>query len=352
MSARNGSPAPGAPPSTAVAAPPAPPAPLLLAGDAGGTKTVLALVTPGGEVVAEEVYPSRAFATLEDAIARFRAAHPAHVRRVALSVAGPVLRGQARVTNLPWLLDAEGMARTLEVDEVRLVNDLQATAAALPYLSPGQIRTLHPGVPDASGPCAVLAIGTGMGESMLLPSDGGYRVVPGEGGHCDFAPRDAVQRGLLAFLQREHDHVSYERVLSGAGIVNIYRYLRQHSGVAEPAWLSAAIARHGDAAPAIVEGAMGPGERCPVCRRTLRVFAAILGAEAGNLGLRTLATGGVYLGGGIPPRLVPALRGRAFLQGFLRKGPMSSVMARIPVHVVMEPRAALLGAARYGMAPA
>lgn len=349
MSARNGGPAPAsAPPSAAAAAH----GPLLLAGDAGGTKTVLALVAPDLSVVAEEVYPSREFSALEDAIHRFRAAHPARVSRVALSVAGPVIRGQARVTNLPWSLDTERLSHALDVEDVRLVNDLQATANAVPHLCATQIRTLQCGVPDPSGPRAVIAVGTGLGEAILLPEDGGYRALPTEGGHTDFAPRDALQRGLLAFLSCEHDHVSYERVCSGAGIANIFRYVRHRSGAAEPAWLADAVAAGGDATPAIVEAAFSRTAPCPLARKALRVFAAIVGAAAGNLALRTLATGGVYLGGGIPPRLVSLLRGRAFAEGFLRKGPMSAVVARIPVHVVMEPRAALLGAARYGMAPA
>ncbi|MDB4950689.1 MAG: glucokinase [Gemmatimonadetes bacterium] len=324
----------------------------VLAGDVGGTKTVLALICPQGSVLAEAVYASREFPGLEPVVARFRAAHPAPVRCVAMSVAGPVIRGQARITNLPWRLDAARLRDALGVDDVRLVNDLQATAHALPHLHPEQIRTLQRGVPEPAGPRAVIAVGTGLGEAMLLPRDGGFVAVPSEGGHADFAPRGRLQRALLAHLHREHDHVSYERVCSGLGIPNLYGFLRARSGLPEPAWLAAAFAAADDTTPVIVAAGMRREGRCEVCRRTLRVFAAILGAEAGNLALRTLATGGVYVGGGIPPRLLPVLRGRAFAEGFLRKGPMSAVVARIPVHAVMEPRTALLGAARYGMTAA
>jgi glucokinase len=322
--------------------------PVVLAGDVGGTKTRLALVAADGGVVAEAVYPSRDFAGLEPIVERFRAGWPAEVRGASFSVAGPVIGGQARLSNLPWLLDTERLRTALAVDEVRLVNDLQATAHALPHLGTAQLRTLLPGVPDARGPRAVIAVGTGLGEAMLLPQGGCDLAIPSEGGHTDFAPRDALQRALLAHLQREHDHVSYERVCSGLGIPNIYRFLRARSGTPEPAAFAEALAAAEDPTPLIVQAGLG-SPQCAVCRRTLRVFAAILGAAAGNLALRTLATGGVYVGGGIPPRLLPVLRGRAFAQGYLRKGVMSSVVARIPVHVVMEPRTALLGAARYGM---
>jgi glucokinase len=325
---------------------------VLLAGDVGGTKTMLAIFSPDGSLLAEETYASREFDSLEAMIGEFRAAHPIPISGVALSVAGPVIRGQARITNLPWQLDAARLCDRLDVGDVRLVNDLQATAHALPHLHPAQILTLQCGVTEPAGARAVIAVGTGLGEAMLLPDAGGYLAVPSEGGHTDFAPRDRLQRGLLAHLSRSYDHVSYERVCSGLGIPNIYRYLRERVGEPEPAWMTAALEQAEDPTPLIVKAALSKREPCRICRHTLAVFSAILGAEAGNLALRALATGGVYIGGGVPPRLIPVLRGRAFANGFLRKGPMSGVVARIPVHVIMEPRAALLGAARYGLSPA
>lgn len=322
--------------------------PLLLAGDIGGTKTVLALVAPGGRVVAEATFASRDHADFDEIVRAFRHRHPAAADRVCLSVAGPVIDGRAEITNLPWLLDERRLATSLGVGSVHLTNDLQATASALAVLRADQLRTLHAGEPEPGGTRAVIAVGTGLGEAALITGDGGERALPSEGGHTDFAPRDALQRGLLAWLQREWEHVSYERVCSGHGIPNIYRFLRHQSGIAEPAWLAAAFAATDDPTPTIAAAGMARGDRaCPVCRRTLAVFAAILGAETGNLALRTLATGGVYVGGGIPPRLQPVLRGRAFREGYLRKGVMSHVVARIPVHLILEPRAALLGAARH-----
>ncbi|HEX6746912.1 MAG TPA: glucokinase [Longimicrobium sp.] len=326
---------------------------LLLAGDVGGTKTVLALVREGdgsAEVVAEAVFPSREYASLEAVVASFRATHPAPVGRAAFSVAGPVIAGHAHITNLPWRLDEPQLADAIGVDRALLVNDLQATACAIPFLRPDQLTQLLGGDGDPTGPRAVIAVGTGLGEALLVHGPDGFTALASEGGHTDFAPRGALQRRLLAHLQRTYVHVSYERVCSGVGIANLYRFLAERADEPPPVWLAARLAVGGDITPALVEAGMGGERGDATCRRALRLLAAILGAEAGNAALRGLATGGVYLGGGIPPRILPVLRGRAFREGFLEKGPMSRLMATIPVHVILEPRAALLGAARYGMA--
>jgi glucokinase len=332
-----------------VASPGPAPGPLLLAGDVGGTKTMLALVNGGGEVLAEMTFASRDHAAPDDVMRAFLGRVSTPVDGVCLSVAGPVIDGRASITNLPWVLDEDRLAASLGTGPVRLINDLQATAYALSSLRPDQLCTLHPGTPEPSGTRAVIAVGTGLGEGALLSDgDGREAALPSEGGHTDFAPRDATQRGLLAWLQRQYEHVSYERVCSGHGIPNLYHYLRARTGIAEPAWLTAALAAADDPTPVIADA--GLRGACPVSRRTLSLFAAILGAEAGNLALRTLATGGVFVGGGIPPKLRPVLRGRAFREGYLRKGVMSDVVARFPVHLILEPRAALLGAARYAAA--
>jgi glucokinase len=326
---------------------------LLLAGDIGGTKTVLALVAEedgAARVVAEAVFPSREYASLETVAAAFQSAHPAPLRRAAFSVAGPVIGGHAHITNLPWRLDEGCLAEHLGVERVLLVNDLQATAYAIPHLGPEQVTPLLPGQADPDGVRAVVAVGTGLGEAMLVPDPAGFLALPTEGGHTDFAPRSALQRRLLAHLSRAAEHVSYEHVCSGMGIATLYRFLAGLPGAPPPPpALAARLAAGGDVTPALVQAATDEAGACAVCRRTLRLLASILGAEAGNAALRSLATGGVYLGGGIPPRILPFLRGRAFREGFLRKGPMSRLMERIPVHVILEPRAALLGAARYGM---
>ncbi|HEU0053207.1 MAG TPA: glucokinase [Longimicrobium sp.] len=322
---------------------------MLLAGDIGGTKTVLALVTAEGGVAVEAVFPSREYASFEAVVAAFRAAHPAAVSRGAFSVAGPVIGGHARTTNLPWYLDERRLAETIGVERVLLVNDLQATAYAIPHLGEEQVTELLPGTPDPRGVRAVVAMGTGLGESILVPDGDGFLALASEGGHTDFAPRGPLQRRLLAHLQRRDEHVSYEHVCSGMGIATLYRFLAEQSPAPPPPWLAARLAAGGDVTPALVQAGLDRERSCPVCRRMLRLVASILGAEAGNAALRSLATGGVYLGGGIPPRILPVLRGRAFREGFLRKGRMAELMTRIPVHVILEPRAALLGAARYGM---
>lgn len=328
---------------------------LLLAGDVGGTKTVLALVEEGdlgARIVAEAVFPSREYASLEAVVAAFRVSHGDPVSRAAFSVAGPVIGGEAHITNLPWCLEEARLAGELGVADVLLVNDLQATAYAIPHLRPDQVTTLLGGAGDPDGVRAVVAVGTGLGEAMLVPAAHGFVALPTEGGHTDFAPRGALQRRLLAHLERTHQHVSYERVCSGNGIATLYRFLAARATTPPPPALAARLAAGGDVTPALVEAGMDPSGECSTCRRTLLLLAAILGQEAGNAALRGLATGGVYLGGGIPPRILPVLRGRAFREGFLRKGPMSRLMDDIPVHVILEPRAALLGAARYGLAMA
>ena len=330
---------------------------LLLAGDIGGTKTVLALVGEvdgSARIVAEAVFPSREYASLEAVVAAFRASHEGAVGRAAFSVAGPVIGGAAQITNLPWCLDEARLAASLGVGEVLLVNDLQATAYAIPHLRPDQCSRLLGPEGDPDGVRAVVAVGTGLGEALLVPSRHGFVALPTEGGHTDFAPRGPLQRRLLAHLERAQAHVSYETVCSGLGIANLYRFLATRDPAPPPARLAARLAAGGDVTPALVQAGLerDPARACRVCRRTLRLLASILGAEAGNAALRGLATGGVYLGGGIPPRILPVLRGRDFREGFLSKGPMSRVMERVPVHVILEPRAALLGAARYGMAMA
>ncbi len=323
---------------------------LLLAGDVGGTKTTLALVSinGGAKIVAETTFASREHASLEDAVGEFLRPSGARPSRAAFSVAGPVIGGRADITNLPWVLDTGALRGSLGVEHVLLVNDLQATAFAIPHLRADQLSTIHPGTSDGAGAVAVVAVGTGLGEAMLVPRADGYEALPSEGGHTDFAPRSGTQRALLAYLQREMDHVSFESVCSGIGIPNLYRFLASRAGPA-PEWLAKELAAAEDPTPVIVEAGLRR-DGCGTCRRTLSLLAAILGAEAGNAALRMLSTGGVYVGGGIPPRILPALRSRAFHDGFTRKGKMTEMVSRIPVHVILEPRAALLGAARYGLA--
>ena len=314
---------------------------LLLVGDVGATKSVLALVSPGGEVVREAEYASRGFATADALLRGFLGGESAG--GACLSVAGPVTGGGVWFPNLGWRVTEAGLRTLLGASWVRLVNDLEATAVSLPQLGAGQTAPLQAGRPEAAGVRAVIAAGTGLGQAMLLPSAGGFRAYPSEGGHADFAPADALQRRLLEWLQAEFGQVDYERVCSGQGIWNIYRFLRAEGG-SEPAWLAEALAGADDPTPLVVELGLRGGAEGATAARALEVFAAVLGSEAGNLALRTLATGGVYLAGGMPPRLLSFLRREAFLAAFRRKGAMSELMQRFPVHVVLDTRAPLLGA--------
>lgn len=328
----------------------------LLVGDLGGTKSIFALVVQRGgrmELTREFVCPSPRGAGLPPLLAEYLAIHGASCPALAgacFSVAGPVSEGRAWFPNLDLELDEASLRASLGVTDVRLVNDLQATAHAIPHLAPEQLLSLQEGTPDPHGVRSVVAMGTGLGEAMLIPDGSGWRALPSESGHTDFAPVDALQRELLTFLLEELGHVSYERVCSGQGIHNIYRFLRTTSGEPEPAWLTAQLASADDPTPVIVEAGVGTTERDVTCRCALDTLVAILGSEAGNLALRTLATGGVYVGGGIPPRLLPLLREGAFLTRFRSKGPMSELLCGIPVRIILEPRAALLGAAHYALA--
>jgi glucokinase len=323
---------------------------VILAGDVGGTKTALGLFTgkaDGLVPVRDAVLPSADFPGLAAVIADFLAAGPpVAVAAAAFGVAGPVVEGRCVTTNLPWEIDARALAAAIPAPRVTLVNDLEATAHGLLALPPTALATLQAGAPRA-GSCALVAAGTGLGEALLAWDGRRHVVVPSEGGHADFAPRSELEDDLLRALRKELGHVSWERLLSGPGLVTIYRFLRAADGRAEPSWLRDALDARDDAA-AVAEAALAG--RDPVCVRALETFVGLYGAEAGNLALKALAVGGVFLAGGIAPRILPALRGPAFLAAFRDKGRLAGLMASIPVHVVLEPRTALLGAARLALA--
>ena len=324
---------------------------MLLAGDVGGTKTSLAIVSAEHgptHPVAEARFETDRYPSLEAVVADFLLQYPAPIERAVFGVAGPVVGGRAELTNVPWELEEEGLRTALGLRAVHLINDLSATAYAIPHLEPEDLHTLRLGAVIPGGPIAVLAPGTGLGESFLTSSGTGYRVHPSEGGHGDFAPRDAMQAELLRFLWNDFEHVSYELVCSGRGIPNLYRFLRDTGAAEEPGWLAERLGAAEDPTPVIVEAASDENSPCGICQSTLEMFVAILGAEAGNLALRVLATGGVYLGGGIPPRVLPALEHPAFLRSFLHKGRLSNVLEPLPIHVILNPGAALLGAGWFG----
>ena len=325
---------------------------MLLAGDVGGTKTNLALFDAEGgsrRPLREATFPSAQYRSLEAVVCAFLLGTGQRPDAACFGVAGPVVDGRARVTNLSWEIEEEHLADGLGLDRVHLLNDLESIANAIPLLERDDLYTLNDRDPTPGGAIAVVAPGTGLGEAFLTWNGSRYEAQPSEGGHTDFAPADALQLGLLSYLQGLYGHVSWERVCSGIGIPNIYSYLISSGVASEPPWLARELASATDRTPIIVNNALQSKDPCELCVVAVRTFVSILGAEAGNMALKTLAAGGVYLGGGIPPRILPALADGRFMDAFQHKGRFAEFMLRLPVHVILNPRAALLGAARYGL---
>jgi glucokinase len=326
---------------------------MILAGDIGGTKTILALVSPEQGPTApviEKTYSSARYDSLEAIVAEFLGDVAAPVSAACFGVAGPVVQGRARTTNLPWTIDAEQLRTTLHLDAVHLLNDLQAVAHGVLVLEPSDLHTLNEGQVMHGGTVAVIAPGTGLGEAYMTWNGSTYNVHASEGGHSSFAPTNELELGLLRYLQNKFDHVSYERVCSGIGLPNIYAYLSD-SKYAEPSpHVIEQLSDATDSVPVIVNAALENEIPCQLCRSTLECFVSIMGAEAGNLALKTLATGGVYVGGGIPPRILGALEeDNRFMQSFCNKGRFANMLSQVPVHVVLNAKTALLGAGNYGL---
>lgn len=318
--------------------------PCVLAGDVGGTKTLLALYRCQGEglaLIREARYLNADYSGLEAILKLFL---QGEMPRVAgFGVAGPVVDGVCRATNLPWTLDAEALSKTLHRIPVRLLNDLEAAAYGVLHLPDESFHVLNPGK-TAPGNMAVLAAGTGLGEAMLFWDGESYRAIAGEGGHSDFAPADALQDGLLAFLRERHGgHVSYERLLSGSGLFAIYQYLLASGRAAPNPQVDAALQRED---PAAVVARFGLEQEDAACREALRLFARIYGQEAGNLALKCLPRSGVWIAGGMAPRLLPVLQEEdGFMAGFCDKGRFGGLLREMPVRVCLETRAPMLGAA-------
>jgi glucokinase len=326
---------------------------MLLAGDIGGTKTNLAVFPTNEEdgwkkPLAEATFPSGRYPSLEAIVGEFQEQHQYPIELASFGVAGPVVGGKATITNLPWVLEENHLKQALNIPSVSLINDLNAIAHGVPYLDAQDLHTLNAGHPVVKGSIAVVAPGTGLGEAFLTWEGERYHPHTSEGGHADFAPADALQLELLSYFQQRYSHVSFERFCSGKGLPNIYTFLKETGRATEPAWLAEELSQTHDPTPVIVANALDPENACELCTLTLELFVAILGAEAGNMALKVLATGGVYLGGGIPPRILPFLSEGRFMQPFLRKGRLSDVLIPIPVYVILNPNIALLGAARHG----
>lgn len=317
-----------------------------LAGDLGGTKALLALYAATAEgyaLVREQRFASSGYGDLSGIIADFLHGSTEYPQVAAFGVAGPVAGGRARMTNLGWLIDQEALREQFHLTEVLLVNDLVAVAQAVSILAPEDLLVVNAGTPAPQGSMAVLAPGTGLGEAYLCWNGKDYTAFPSEGGHADFAPTSEMEQALLSFLRAEHGHVSYELICSGKGIPNIYRYLTQGAGMKVPAHLQAALDAATDMNPVLMGQALEKeGE---VARLTLEIFFSVLAAEAGNMALKFLATGGLYLGGGMLPRLLSVFDPQRFMARFVGKGRMAAILSAIPVTIITSDRACLDGAA-------
>ncbi|MFZ0688754.1 MAG: glucokinase [Acidobacteriaceae bacterium] len=327
---------------------------MILAGDVGGTKVDLALYAFEHRelvLVRDERYPAHEFNGLEEIVRRFlsESANP-EITAACFGVPGPVRGGRLRLTNLPWVLDTRELSANLNITHLFLINDLEANGYGVPELTPDQIFTLNQGDPAAVGNRALVSAGTGLGEGVLVWNGKTHVPMASEGGHCDYAARNPLEIELLTWLMHKFDgRVSFERVVSGPGLTNIYTFLRDQKHMEEPEWLRQRMVVED---PNAVIGEVGEEGKSELCAKALEVFAAAYGAEAGNMVLKVLGTGGMYVGGGIAPKMLKTMRSGVFMQAFIDKGRLSELLIHTPVHIILESRAALMGAAAYAEARA
>lgn len=324
---------------------------MILAGDVGGTKVHLALFDfNAGKLThaRDKQYPAREYTGLEEIVREFMAADRASA--ACFGVPGPVREGRLRLTNLPWTLDSRELAAHLDIDYVFLINDLEANGYGISELDSKQIYTLSEGDASQIGNRALISAGTGLGQCFLVWDGRHYKPYPSEGGHCDFAPRNEDEIDLLRFLRQKYNgRISFERIVSGQGFMNIYEFLRDVRGMEEPAWLAERLT-HEDPNAVITELAMAA--KSEICEKTTDMFVSAYGAEAGNLALKILSVGGLYVGGGIAPRILEKLKDGLFIKAFTDKGRLSQLLVNTPVRVILESRTALIGAAAYAEARA
>lgn len=324
---------------------------MLIAGDIGGTKTDIGIYStesgPHAPLAEVEVHSSD-YPSLQAMVAEFLLNSKLSVDVASFDVAGPVIDGHVKTTNLPWVMDEDSLKAELNLKSVHLMNDLEAVARAVPVLRSKDLITLNQGQPVPHGPIAIIAPGTGLGESFLTWDGSRYQAHSSEGGHSDFAPTDKRQIRLLEFLLERFDHVGVERVCSGIGVPNLYEYFRDVENIFERPDVAQQIKSAKDQTRVIVEAALDPNNPSELCRATVDMLVSILGGEAGNLALKVFATGGVYIAGGVALHLINALKEPRFMQAFSKKGRFLDLMRRIPLHVITA-RAALVGAATYGL---
>jgi glucokinase len=319
---------------------------MILAGDIGGTKTKLALFELEGErlkLVVEEAFRSREHGSLDEVVGKFVSVHQPPVERASFGIAGPVTDGSCATSNLAWRVDARQLADGLGLEAVGLINDLEANAYGIAALGPEDFAVLNAGAPEADGNAAVISAGTGLGEAGLYWDGRQHRPFASEGGHTDFAPRNELEVDLLHYLLDRFARVSYERVLSGPGLLNIYSFLRDTGRGEELPWLAEQM-KGRDPAAVISQAALEG--RSELCVQALDMFVSLYGAEAGNLALKVMATGGVYVGGGIAPKIIAKLNDGTFTKAFMAKGRLTPLLEGIPIRVILNDQTALLGAAR------
>lgn len=327
---------------------------MILAGDVGGTKVDLALYGfDHGRLshIRDERFPAREYAGLEDIVRKFliESGDP-DVNAACFGVPGPVRGGRLKLTNLPWVLDSRELSLSLGIEHIFLINDLEANGYGIPELEPEQIFELSAGASSSVGNRGLVSAGTGLGEAILVWNGKMHVPMASEGGHCDFSPRNKLEIELLLYLQRTlKGRVSFERVVSGLGLKNIYFFLRDEKGMEEPEWLKERMLAED---PNAIIGELGETGANELCVKTLDMFAAAYGAEAGNLALKVLSVGGMYLGGGIAPKILKKMKDGTFMKSFVDKGRLSDLLVQMPVRIILESRCALMGAAAYADARA
>jgi glucokinase len=324
---------------------------MILAGDVGGTKVHLALydfIDGKPKASRDERYAAKDYSGLEEIVKEFLGVQS--VTAACFGVPGPVRDGRLRLTNLPWTLDSRELSVSLGINHVFLINDLEANGYGVDELAPEQIYTLSEGDPSQIGDRALIAAGTGLGEGLLIWNGRTHTPYPSEGGHTDYAPRNEDEIDLLRFLKQKYNgRISWERVVSGMGLTSIYEFLREVRGVDEPAWLAGRMAAE-DPNAVITELALAA--KSEICEKALDMFVSAYGAETGNLALKLLSVGGVYVGGGIAPRILEKLKDGTFMRAYTDKGRLSQLLVNMPVRIILDSRAALLGAAAYAEARA
>jgi glucokinase len=321
---------------------------LILAGDIGGTKTNIALFSVRGDRISVEraqSFGSKGYSGLVPVLDEFLGGDPPALDGACFGIAGPVIDGRVKTPNLPWIVDARELSQTLNLASVDLLNDLEAAAYGIFTLAADEFFILNEGALRSFGNKALIAAGTGLGQALLYDDGRHFRPLATEAGHADFAPRNEREIELLRYLLGRFPHVSYERVLSGPGLLNVYRFLKDSGTLPEPPWLAERLATAQDLSVEISKAALA--NEAEICVAALDLFVSVYGAEAGNLALRSKSIRGLYIGGGIAPKILSKLKDGTFMRAFTDKGRYSDFVSLIPVRVILNDRAALHGAGYY-----